>query len=113
VGYYQLRVSHGSLIGIKNILGNGTMIFTVPYDPVAHRFLRIRYDSATGNVVFDTAPGNGGVPGTWVQRYGEPWNSNLGFNGFQFEMKAGTLVAEPNAPGIVIWDNFEFGTSGP
>jgi subtilisin-like proprotein convertase family protein len=113
VGYYQLRVSHGSLIGIKNILGNQTTLFTIPYDPVAHRFLRIRYDSATGNVVLDTAPGSGGVPGTWVQRYSEPWNSNVGFNGFQFEMKAGTLAAEPNAPGKVIWDNFEFGTSGP
>lgn len=113
LGYYQIRVSHGSFIGVKNILNNETTLFTIPYNAATHRFLRIRYDSATGNVVFETAPGNGGVPGTWVQRYSEPWNSTLGFNSFQFEMKAGTLVAEPNAPGTVIWDNFEFGTSGP
>ncbi|HEV8428171.1 MAG TPA: proprotein convertase P-domain-containing protein [Pyrinomonadaceae bacterium] len=113
VGYYQIRVSHGSLIGVKNIVSNETILFSIPYDPVAHRFLRIRHVSASGNVVFDTAPGNGGVPGTWTQRYSEPWNSTLGFNSFQFEMRGGTLVAEPNQPGKVIFDNFQFGTLSP
>jgi von Willebrand factor A domain-containing protein 7 len=113
LGYYQIRVSHGSLIGVKNILGNETILFSIPYDPVAHRFLRIRHNSATGNVVFDTAPGNGSLPGTWVQRYSEPWNSTLAFNGFQFEMRGGTLGAESNQPGKAIFDNFQFGTLGP
>ena len=113
LGYYQIRVSHGSLIGVKNILNNETILFSIPYDPVAHRFLRIRHDSATGNVIFETAPGSGGLPGIWVQRSSEPWNSTLGFNGFQFEMRAGTLVAEPNQAGKVIFDNFQFGTLGP
>lgn len=113
LGYYRIYVSFGQLIGVRNIMGTQTTLFSIPYNAVADRFLRIRHDSATGNVIFDTAPGNGGVPGTWVQRYSEPWNSNLGFNGFQFEIKAGTLVAEPNQPGTVIFDNFQYGTSGP
>jgi hypothetical protein len=113
LGYYQIRVSHGSLIGVKNILYNETLLFTIPYDPVAHRFLRIRHNSTTGNVIFETAPGTGGVPGTWVQRASEPWNSTLGFNGFQFEMRGGTLVAEPNQSGKAIFDNFQFGTLSP
>jgi len=113
LGYYQFRISNGSLIGVKNILGNETTLFSIPYDPVAHRFLRIRHNAATGNVVFDTAPGSSGVPGTSVQRYTEPWNSILGFNSFQFELRAGTVAAEPNQPGKVIFDNFQFGTLGP
>ena len=113
LGYYQILVSHGSLIGVKNILGNGTTLFSVPYDPVAHRFLRIRHNSATGQVIFETAPGSGGVPGMWVQRYSEPWNSTLAFNGFQFELRGGTLGAQSNQSGKAIFDNFQFGTLGP
>lgn len=113
LGYYQVRVSNGSLIGIKNILFNETTLFSIPYDPFAHRFLRIRHNLATGAVVFDTAPGSSGVPGLWVQRYSEPWNSTLGFNTFQFEIKAGTLEAEAIPSVTVIFDNFEYGTSGP
>jgi subtilisin-like proprotein convertase family protein len=113
LGYYQMLVSHGSLMGIKNVLYNGTTLFTIPYDPVAHRFLRIRHNSATGQVIFETAPGSGGVPGTWVQRFSEPWNSTLGFNSFQFELRGGTLGAESNQPGKAIFDNFQFGSLSP
>ena len=113
LGYYQILVSHGSLIGVKNVLYNPTTLFSVPYDPVAHRFLRIRHNSGTGQVIFETAPGTSGVPGTWVQRYSEPWNSTLGFNGFQFELRGGTLGAQSSQPGKAIFDNFQFGTIGP
>jgi len=113
LGYYQILVSHGSLIGVKNILGNATTVFSVTYDPVAHRFLRIRHNSATGQVIFETAPGSGGVPGTWVQRFSEPWNSTLAFNGFQFELRGGTLGAQSGQSGKAIFDNFQFGTLGP
>lgn len=113
LGYYQIIVSHGSLMGVKNVLYNGTTLFTIPYDPVAHRFLRIRHNSGTGNVIFETAPGSGGVPGTWVQRYSEPWNSTLGFSSFQFEMRGGTLGSESSQPGKAIFDNFQFGTLSP
>ena len=113
LGYYQILVSHGSLMGVKNVLYNGTTLFTIPYDPVAHRFLRIRHNSGTGNVIFETAPGSGGVPGTWVQRYSEPWNSTLGFSSFQFELRGGTLGAESTQPGKAIFDNFQFGSLSP
>jgi subtilisin-like proprotein convertase family protein len=113
LGYYQIRVSHGSLIGVKNVLSNETTLFSIPYDSVAHRFLRIRHKSATGQVIFETAPGSGGVPGTWVQRFSEPWNSTVGFNGFQFELRGGTLGAQSSQPGKAIFDNFQFGTIAP
>ena len=69
--YYRIYVSAGSLIGLRKVGDTKTTLFSISYDAVAHRFLRIRHDSSTGNVTLDTAPGNSGVPGTWVQRYSE------------------------------------------
>ncbi|MFN2530967.1 MAG: hypothetical protein ABR555_06700 [Pyrinomonadaceae bacterium] len=72
-----------------------------------HRFLRIRHDATNNNVVFETAPGTDTGPGTWVQRYTEPWTASVELSAIQFGMKAGTWQAETNAPGTVIFDNFE------
>jgi hypothetical protein len=60
-----------------------------------------------GRVVFETAPNNAGVPGTWVQRYSEVWHRSISRAAINFELKAGTWQAEANAPGRVIFDNFK------
>jgi len=62
-------------------------------------------------VIFDVAPDNAGVPGEWTQLYSETWNVNVRLSSIQFEMKAGTFQNEANAPGSVIFDNFQSGAS--
>ena len=104
--YYRLAVSAGSLKGVRNIGGTKTTLFSIPYDTTNHRFLRIRH-TASGAVTLDTAPGSSGVPGTWTQRYSEVWSSSIPTTATYFEIKGGTFQVEANAPGKVIFDNFE------
>jgi phosphatidylserine/phosphatidylglycerophosphate/cardiolipin synthase-like enzyme len=106
--YYRIYVEAGSLICQKNIGGTKTNLFTAPYDPATHRFWRIRHDQATGNVVFETATGSGGLPGAWTQRASQAWNTaTVPLATVTFEIKGGTWKAEPTAPGKVIFDNFK------
>lgn len=105
--FYRMYVSGGNLFGEKKIAGAKTTLFSISYDLTNHRFLRIRHDATTGNVTLDTAPGSGGVPGAWVQRYTETWNTSISTSAIIFEVKGGTSLEEANAPGKVIFDNFE------
>ncbi|MCA1579188.1 MAG: hypothetical protein LC794_17705 [Acidobacteria bacterium] len=110
--YYRIYVNAGNLIGQRKIGGVKTTLFTIPYDPVNHRFWRIRHDSVTGGVTLDTATGNGGAPGPWVQRYSEIWNASVSLGAIIFEVKGGTWQIEANAPGKVIFDNFRAAVNG-
>ena len=105
--YYRMYVSGGTLFGEKKIAGTKSTLFSISYDLTNHRFLRIRHDATTGNVTLDTAPGSGGVPSTWVQRYTETWNTSISTSAIIFEVKGGTSLEQENAPGKVIFDNFE------
>ena len=111
--YYRLYVSSGNLVGQKRISGTKTTLFTTTYSSTNHRFLRIRHDASTGNVTLDTATGSSGVPGSWTQQYSETWNSNVVKTAMYFEVKGGTSQVEANAPGIVIFDNFEVASNTP
>jgi hypothetical protein len=105
--YYRVYVEEGSLICQKRISGVKTNLFTAAFNPIDHRYWRIRHDPATGNVVFETAPDNSGVPGSWSLRYSEVWNSaSVPLSTIIFEIKAGTWQAESVAPGLVVFDNF-------
>lgn len=57
-------------------------------------------------MTLDTAPGSGGVPGTWTQQFTEAWHSSISTSAIIFELKGGTWQIEANAPGKVIFDNF-------
>jgi phosphatidylserine/phosphatidylglycerophosphate/cardiolipin synthase-like enzyme len=106
-GFYRIYVEAGSLVLQKKIGANKTLLRTLALDPVNHKFLRIRHDPASGNVVFETAPDNGGLPGAWSSLYSEAWDStSVPLSSIQFEIKAGTWQAESNAPGTVFFDNF-------
>jgi hypothetical protein len=105
--FYRFYVSAGSLVCEKKIGGTKTEIGSTAYNAVSQQFLRIRHDATTGNVVYETAPNNSGSPGTFTQQCSEAWNTTaVPLGSVLFEMKAGTSVAEPNAPGTVIFDNF-------
>ena len=105
---YRIYETAGNLIGVRRTpIGRGgveTVLFSISYDTTDHRFLRIRNDS--GNLHMDTAPGTGGVPGTWTQQYSEVWNSSISTSAIIFELKGGTSQVEANSPGTVIFDNF-------
>lgn len=111
--YYRIYVSAGSLIGIKRIDGVKTTLFTVTFDATNHRFWRVRHDAGSNKVVLETAPAAGSAPGAWTERYNETWNAAVELSAIQFEMKGGTSQSESNAPGKVIFDNFEYGLNPP
>ncbi len=105
--YYRIYVEAGNLILQRRVGGAKATLRTAPYSAVNHRFVRIRHDVTAGNVVFETAPGNGGTPGTWSQVYSEAWDaSSIPLASILFELKAGTWTTEANPPGSVIFDNF-------
>jgi len=108
--YYRIYVSAGNLIGLRKIGATKTTLFSITYNSTNHRFLRIR-NTSSGAVTLDTAPGSSGVPGTWTQQYSETWNSSISTASILFEVKGGTSQAETNAPGKVIFDNFEVGSN--
>lgn len=105
---YRIYESAGNLIGLRRqAIARGaveTILFSIPYDTTNHRFLRIRNDA--GNLYMDTAPGIGGVPGTWTQQYSEVWEPLISTSAIIFELKAGTSQVEANPPGRVTFDNF-------
>ena len=112
--YYRILVRHGTIFGERKTSATAKVtLFSIPYDAVAHRFLRIRHNSITGAVLLETAPGSGGVPGAWVTRYTETWHSSIPRTSVLIEMRGGTFKQETTAPGKVIFDNFAFALNGP
>src|SRR5581483_5713314 len=105
--YYRIYVESTNLIVQKRIAGGSKVTMsTTPFNATNQAFWRIRHDSSSGNVVFETAPNNAGSPGAWTQLYAEAWNANVGLTSIEFELKAGTFQNETSAPGTVIFDNF-------
>jgi phosphatidylinositol-3-phosphatase len=104
---YRMYVESGNLVLQSKIGGAKQTLMTVAFNPTNHAFWRIRHDSATGLVVFETAPSNAGVPGTWVQLFSQAWNTSaVPLSSVNFELKGGTWRIEANNPGTVIFDNF-------
>ena len=63
----------------------------------AHQFLRIRKvsNAATGteDVVFESAPNSGGVPGTFTERYHDVWDPRLSAIVAQVRVEGGNVRA--------------------
>jgi hypothetical protein len=105
--YYRIYVEAGRLICQKRLYGAKVDVLNTPYQAVNHRYLRIRHDTLSGNVIFETAPANAGLPGMWTQRASLAWDTAAApLTTVMFELKAGTWQAEATAPGMVIFDNF-------
>jgi IPT/TIG domain len=106
--YYRIYVEAGTLICQKRINGAKTNLLVTTYNSITQRYWRIRHDAASGSVVFETAPDNSGVPGSWTEQYRESWNvTAIPLTGVQLELKAGTWQAEANQAGTVSFDNFK------
>jgi len=107
-GYYRIYVEGASIIFQKRIGGSKVTLLSATYNSTSDRYWRIRHESASGKVFFETAPDSGGAPGAWSVRYNEPWNtSGIPLSSVAFEIKGGTWQPESNAPGKVIFDNFK------
>ncbi|MGH9822091.1 MAG: endonuclease/exonuclease/phosphatase family protein [Blastocatellia bacterium] len=105
--FYRMYLEGANLVIQKRIQGTKTVRLSTPYDATKFKFLRIRHDSSSGNVSFETAPDAGGVPGAWTAKYSEPWNTSwVPLAAIRFEVKAGTWQVESNSPGTVLFDNF-------
>jgi len=106
--YYRIYVEAGTLRGQKKTGGIKASLFSVAYNSTQHKYLRMRHDVPTANVIFEAAPDNGGVPGSWVQLYSEAWDTfSIPLTSVIFEIKGGTYRPESDAPGTVIFDNFK------
>ncbi len=105
--YYRIYVEGGTLFLQKRINAAKATLLSAPFNAVNDRYWRIRHDAASNSVIFETAPDNAGVPGTWTQRYGEVWSASVSLGTVLFELKGGTWQVEANVPGTVIFDNFK------
>jgi hypothetical protein len=106
--YYRIYVEAGNLIVQRKVAGTKTNMLQTNYNASSQKFLRIRHDSASGQVVFETAPDSSGSPGTWTIQYSELWNtSQVPLTALIFELKAGTWQAESAAPGTAQFDHFK------
>ena len=105
--YYRIYIEEGVFICQAKIAGAKQNFITAVYNAGTDRYWRIRHDSITGNVVFETASDNGGVPGTWTLRFNTQWNTaSVPLTAVRFELKGGTWQSEAVDPGLVIFDNF-------
>ena len=106
----------GSNVKLQRVLGGTAINLIAPfaYNATSMKFLRIRHDSISGNVVFETAPASAGdpsQPGSWSIRYQEPWtnwngSSGITLNSVKFEVRIGTATADPVSSGTLAVDNF-------
>ena len=105
---YRWYHSGTSLVAEKKVAGVKTTLVDLQYSSTSQQFLRIRKvtNSATGteDVVFETAPNNNGVPGTYVERYRNTWDAAVNPTSVKVELKAGTSAAE-RLVGSAYWDN--------
>jgi len=107
----------GSSLKLQKVIGGtaSNVIAPFAYNATSMKFLRIRHDSASGNVVFETAAASAGdpnLPGTWTIRYQEAWtnwngSSGVQLNNVKFEVRIGTATADPVGSGFLAVDNFK------
>jgi hypothetical protein len=104
LNHYRIFSEAGALKFEKKVSNSKTVLGSVTYSATSHAFWRIRHCAAGDQILFETAPGNGGVPGTWTLHHSV--GRELTITSVKMELKAGTWQSEANAPGTVVFDNF-------
>jgi len=108
--FYRFYECDGSLVAEKKLAGVKTTLVSVPYDATT-QFLRIRYDAVMHDVLYETAPSVGGVPGPFAVLYRERWDDRITPGAVRFELKGGTS-SQVVSPGVASWDNLQIVRSG-
>jgi hypothetical protein len=89
---------------IFQVNAGGTITsLSIPYDPVAHQYMRFRHEAATNSIVFETSPDNI----LFTERYRVVLQK--GVSAEMAELSAGT--SSPTTPGTAVFDNFTLVTS--
>lgn len=99
-GWARTTVSAGNLYFQSENMGvtTGTLL---PYDPIAHKYLRIRHDAAADQIVWDTSPD--GAAWTERRRVARPFL----LTAVRAEIEGGTYRVETD-PGEAIIDELVF-----
>ncbi len=92
--FYRMTVESGVLVLESTESGS----INIPYDPVAHRHLRLRHDCVADQLLFETSPD----ALTWTVRRTVP--AKVALPAAYVELEAGTYEPEA-APGVVMFDN--------
>lgn len=100
--HYRISADNGLLRFEKKLAATKSVIASVTFSATTHAFWRIRHDPAADQIVFETAPNSGGVPGTWSTRATVP--RQLSIAALRVEVKGGTYQPESSAPGILAAD---------
>jgi hypothetical protein len=101
--HYRIYEANGNLSIEKNIAGTKTQLKTIPYDSTNHMFWRIRHDATANQIVFETAPGASGTPGTWTEQLRVA--PEFAVTALWLELRAGTPTAYAVPPGTPKFDN--------
>jgi hypothetical protein len=107
----------GSNLKLQKVIGGTASNLVAPfaYNASSMKFLRIRHDSGSGNVIFETAPASlsdPSQPGAWTIQYQEAWTNWNGTSGVQLtsvkiEVRIGTATPDPVASGTLAVDNLK------
>jgi hypothetical protein len=107
----------GANLKLQRVIGGtaANVIAPFAYNATSMKFLRLRHDSVSGNVVFETAPASASdpnLPGAWTVRFQEPWSNWNGSSGVQLnnvriEVRIGTATADPVSSGTLSIDNLK------
>ena len=100
----------GGNVKLQRVINGAAANVIAPfaYNATSMKFLGIRHDPVSGNVVFETAPASASdanAPGAWSVRFQEAWNNSVQLSGVRFEIRIGTATADPVASGILAVDN--------
>jgi hypothetical protein len=96
---YKIQ-QEGGLLYFAEVSAGVVNQVSIPYDPIAHQFWRIRHIQSTDSVVFETS--RDGI--TWTLRNSLP--RDLAVNAMKMEIGAGTNQSVTGA-GTASFDNFE------
>lgn len=94
-----------TMLFFQTNLGGNKFSTGIPYDPVAHRFWRFRFDTPTQTINFETSPD----AVVWTLRYTSSISKPV--TGLTAELSAGTTQSTLN-PDAAIFDNFNVSTEG-
>jgi hypothetical protein len=100
--HYRIWASNGS-IGFEKKVNDVKNVTTAAFDAMAHAFWRIRHDAAANNIVFETAPNQAGLPGSWTVR--RTIARDLPVTALRIELKAGSSETQTVSPGTVRFDD--------
>ena len=102
--WYRMTVRSGQLSFQEMVAGTKTSA-SFAYSPAQHRFWRIRHDSATDQVLFETSSDNL----NWTTQ--RTVKRQISLSGVRAELDAGSF--EPvSSPGLAIFDNFRLESNG-